>query len=103
MEHPGFFERAAPIRLRALAERLGVDLAHGADGDTLIVDVKTLGEAAGGHLAFLDNRRYLDRLAVTRASACLLAPIYRARVPAGTAALLTATPYRGFALALGYF
>ena len=42
-------------------------------------------------------------LAATRASACLVAPAFAARVPEGTAALVMAQPYRGFALALQLF
>ena len=39
---------------------------------------------------FFDNRKYLDQLAATRASACLVAPAFAARVPEGTAALVMA-------------
>src|SRR3974390_1716902 len=103
MEHPGFFQRAMPIPLSALAAKIGADLAPDADGSTLIDDVKPLGEAACGTLSFLDNRKYLPQLAATRASACLVAPVFRARVPSHTAALVTAAPYRAFALALQHF
>ena len=100
MEHPGFFERAAPIRLEALAKTLGAQLGPGADGEALIRDVKPLSEAGPGDISFFENRKYLDQLGVTRATACLVAPAFAARVPAGTAAAVMAAPYRGFALAL---
>jgi UDP-3-O-[3-hydroxymyristoyl] glucosamine N-acyltransferase len=103
MEHPGFFERAMPIPLSALAAKIGAEPAQDADGSTLIDDVKPLAEAARGSLSFLDNRKYLDQLAATQASACLVAPAFRARVPSHTAALVTAAPYRAFALALQHF
>jgi UDP-3-O-[3-hydroxymyristoyl] glucosamine N-acyltransferase len=103
MEHPGFFERAAPLPLQALAEKIGVALAPGADGDALICDVRPLAEAGAGHLAFFDNRKYLQQLIATRAGACLVAPTFAPRLPAATAALLTPAPYRAFALALGHF
>lgn len=103
MEHPGFFERAAPVRLAALAEALGARVGAGADADLLIRDVKGLAEARPGDLSFFDNRKYLDALVATRASACLVAPAFAARVPQGTAALVMDQPYRGFAQSLKLF
>jgi UDP-3-O-[3-hydroxymyristoyl] glucosamine N-acyltransferase len=103
MDHPGFFERAAPIPVSALADRLGAQLAPGGDADVLIHDVRPLAEAARGHLAFLDNRKYLAQLGATRASACLVAPPLVERVPDGTAALVVAAPYHAFARALALF
>jgi UDP-3-O-[3-hydroxymyristoyl] glucosamine N-acyltransferase len=103
MEHPGFFERAAPVRLEALAGKLGARLGPGGEADRLIHDVKPLGEANTGHLTFVDNRKYLPQLGTTLASACLVAPAFAGRVPKGTAALIMDAPYRGFALALQLF
>ena len=103
MEHAGFFERAAPIRLAALAQKVGAQLGPGADGDALIRDVRGLADAGAGHVTFLDNRRYLGQLAATRATACLVAPAFAARVPEGVATLVMALPYRGFAVALQHF
>jgi UDP-3-O-[3-hydroxymyristoyl] glucosamine N-acyltransferase len=100
MEHPGFFEKAAPIRLGALAEQVGAELGAGADGEILIHNVKPLVDAGAGELSFFDNRKYLPQLQATRASACLVAPAFAERVPQGTAVVLTPTPYRAFALAL---
>jgi UDP-3-O-[3-hydroxymyristoyl] glucosamine N-acyltransferase len=103
MEHPGFFDRAGPFRLEAVAQMVGAEIGAGADPATLIRDVKPLADAGVGHISFLDNRKYLAQLGNTRASACLVAPAFVDRVPPGTAALVTASPYRGFALALQLF
>jgi UDP-3-O-[3-hydroxymyristoyl] glucosamine N-acyltransferase len=103
MEHPGFFERAAPVRLEVLAQKVGAQLGSGADPDILIHDVKSLADAGAGDVTFLDNRKYLSQLGTTRASACLVAPAFAARVPGQVAALAMAQPYRGFALALQLF
>ncbi|MCL4767691.1 MAG: UDP-3-O-(3-hydroxymyristoyl)glucosamine N-acyltransferase [Hyphomicrobiaceae bacterium] len=103
MEHPGFFERAGPFPLAEVARAAGAELARGADGSRPIGNVRSLADAGSGHVSFLDNRKYLPQLQTTRAGACLVAPAFAARVPAGTAALLTRTPYRGFALALQLF
>jgi UDP-3-O-[3-hydroxymyristoyl] glucosamine N-acyltransferase len=103
MEHPGFFERAPPCRLADLAGEIGAQLGAGADGAALISDVKPLADAGVGDLSFVDNRKYLSKLAATRASACLVAPAFLARVPATCAALVMDAPYRGFALAMQLF
>ena len=103
MDHPGFFQRHAPMPVRVLAEKVGAQLAPGGDPDAVIRDVRPLAEATEGHLAFLDNRKYLAQLRTTRASACLVAPAMADRVPKGTAALLVDIPYRAFAQALTLF
>ena len=103
MEHPGFFKRAAPVRVADLAAKIGAELARGADPDALIRDVRPLTEAGRDDLSFFNNRKYLPQLAATQALACLVAPPFAARVPAGTAALTLDAPYRGFALALQHF
>ena len=97
---PGFFQKAAPIRLGALAEKIGAELGARSDSEILIHDVKPLVDAGAGELSFFDNRKYLPQLQSTRALACLLAPAFAERVPKGTAVVLTPTPYRAFALAL---
>jgi UDP-3-O-[3-hydroxymyristoyl] glucosamine N-acyltransferase len=103
MEHPGFFERAAPIPLHVLADRLGATLGAGGDRAALIRDVKPLSEASRGELSFVDNRKYLAQLEGTHASACLVAPAFAGRVPGATAALIVEAPYRAFAQALALF
>ena len=103
MEHPGFFERAGPLSVAAIAERLGATLASGTDAAQLITDIRPLDEAKPGHLTFLDNRKYLPQLAAARASAILIAPAFASRVPFGAAVLQLKNPYRGFAQALALF
>src|SRR5262245_57574977 len=103
MEHPGFFERAAPIRVADLAAKIGAKLGGNADPDALVHDVKPLADAGRRDLSFIDNRKYLPLLASTQALACLVAPQFASRMPTGTAALTLDAPYRGFALALQHF
>ena len=62
-----------------------------------------LADASEHDLSFLDNRKYAIHLTHTRAAACLVAPAFAANVPKGTSPLITAEPYRGFALALQLF
>ena len=103
MQHPGFFDRAGPFSIAELALATGSELPPGADGAHLIEDVRPLNEAGPSHIAFLDNRKFLEQLSGTTAGACLVAPVFVDRVPAGTVALKTKVPYRGFAQLLQKF
>ncbi len=103
MEHPGFFERAAPMAVGDLARKLEAELQPGSDPSHSVHDVKSLADAAANHISFIDNRKYLDALASTAAGVCLVAPALVERVPAGTIRLVTRAPYRAFAQALQLF
>jgi UDP-3-O-[3-hydroxymyristoyl] glucosamine N-acyltransferase len=102
MQHPGFFERAGPFALDVIAKATGAECTE-APTAFVVSDVRPLAEAGPGDISFLDNRKYLPDLERTRAGACLITPALADRVPAGTARLVTRTPYRGFALALQLF
>jgi len=103
MEHPGFFDRAGPIALRDVASAVGAELGANVDPDLQINDVRPLDGAGAGDLSFIDNPKYLPALAGTKASACIVAPKFTRKVPDGTAALVMAEPYRGFAKAIALF
>ena len=103
MEHPGFYERHGPFTLKDLCPRIEAELPSGADASLAVVDVRTLADAGPGHVSFLDNKRYLPQLGLTKASACLVHPAFAARVPAGCVPVLAKAPYRSFALALAAF
>lgn len=103
MEHPGFFERAGPFSLRDMIEAAGASPAGEVDLNAKIKDVRPLDVAGKGDLSFLDNPKYLPLFAQTGASACLVAPKFAGQAPAGTAALVTPEPYRGFAKVLALF
>jgi UDP-3-O-[3-hydroxymyristoyl] glucosamine N-acyltransferase len=103
MEHPGFFERAGPFSLRALMEAAGATASGEVDLAAEIKDVRPLDAAGEGDLSFLDNPKYLPLFAHTGATACLVAPKFANQAPAGTAALVTPEPYRGFAKVLALF
>jgi UDP-3-O-[3-hydroxymyristoyl] glucosamine N-acyltransferase len=84
---------AAGISLRQLAERCGAELAG--DGDVVIDRVATLDAAGEGAITFLSNPKYRARLAVTRASAVIVAP---RDAPATTLPkLVTENPYAAYA------
>lgn len=63
----------------------------------VISGVGPLDHAGDGEISFIDNPKYLAALERTRASACICAPKYTARVPKGTIAIEVRDPYRAFA------
>ena len=63
--------------------------------DSRITDIAPLDRARSSDITFLDNAKYLDALATTRAGACLLAPRFTGP-PHGLVTLVTAEPYRAF-------
>jgi UDP-3-O-[3-hydroxymyristoyl] glucosamine N-acyltransferase len=103
MADPRFFRLGPPLSLRALAERTGAELGDNTDPERLMRDVASL-ETAGQHdITFLDNLKYLPIFATTRAGAAFVQPAYAERAPKALALLLTAAPYRAFALAAQAF
>jgi UDP-3-O-[3-hydroxymyristoyl] glucosamine N-acyltransferase len=64
--------------------------------DRRIFGIAPLDRARPSDIAFLDNARYLDRLASTRAGACLTSERFEQRAPAALTVLRTPAPYRDF-------
>lgn len=93
-----FHHRSGAFALGELAEIAGAKLGQGADPAKVIEDVAPLDQAGPSALSFLDNVRYKDQFAVTRAGACIVTPEMRERAPVGLALLLTPQPYKAYAL-----
>jgi UDP-3-O-[3-hydroxymyristoyl] glucosamine N-acyltransferase len=103
MEHPGFFHRAGPFTLRALAEATGAVLDTQDDPEQQVSDVAPLDCAGAADVSFFDNAKYLAQFEQTKAGACFVGPKFAARRPAGVAGLTTPEPYRAYAKALWRF
>ncbi len=103
MQHPGFFQRVGPFTLDSIATHLGAEIAPGVDRALELHDVRPLDLATASDISFLDNKKYLPQLEATSAAACLVAPAFASRMPKSCAALLTPTPYVGFARVLKLF
>ncbi len=101
MSEAVFFTPARSFTVAEIAATVGAPLPEGADGSREIVGVAPLDRAGPRDLVFLDNPRYAGELDTTTAAACLVAPKYAGRVPAGTIALVTPHPYHAFAAVLG--
>ena len=96
MEHPGFFERAGPFALGAVAAAADAKLADGVGSRSRPEGCETPrrgGQRATSHFSTTRNISRPSR--PRRASACLVAPKFANQAPAGTACLVTPEPYRG--------
>jgi UDP-3-O-[3-hydroxymyristoyl] glucosamine N-acyltransferase len=100
MAEPVFFPKALRLTLAEVAEVAGATLPAGIDGGEMIAGAAPLEAAGRDDLAYMDNAKYVDALASTRARACLVSRRFASRVPEGTIALVTAQPYRAFAVIL---
>ncbi|MDR7038014.1 UDP-3-O-[3-hydroxymyristoyl] glucosamine N-acyltransferase [Methylobacterium sp. BE186] len=97
MSDPVFFTANGTLSLGDIAEAAGLSLPEGADPATLLTGAAPLESAGPADLAYMDNARYGDALAATRAGVCLVSPRFAPRVPAATVALVTRDPYRIYA------
>jgi len=103
MADPRFFQRAGPYSLAQLAELTGASLRDPADRERLLVDVAPLEAAGAEDLTFLDNRKYLDAFALSRAGAAIVHERAIDRAPPGMALLIAQQPYKAFARAARAF
>jgi UDP-3-O-[3-hydroxymyristoyl] glucosamine N-acyltransferase len=103
MADPRFFDRAGPFSLGELASRVDAELAPSADPATLVQDVAPIDVAGPEHLSFLDNKKYADAFAHTKAGAVIVHPSMASKAPEGVALLLAADPYRSYAKAARAF
>ncbi len=98
MADPRFFTVAGPFSLDQLAEICGAEIGGGADPAATFTEVAPLDRAGPGQVSFLDNKRYVGQFRASAAGACIVAPKYAEQAPAGMALLITANPYRAYAL-----
>jgi UDP-3-O-[3-hydroxymyristoyl] glucosamine N-acyltransferase len=89
-----FFLKTGPHHLAAVAK---VAEGEAADCDLRLTGVAPLQLARPDHVSFLDNRKYADALAATRAGAVIVHPDMAHRVPSHSVAIITPTPYRAWA------
>ncbi len=99
MPDPRFHAPPRPVEIGVLAARIDAELADPANARRVVTGVSPLDAAEAGDLSFLDNRKYVDDLAATRAEAIILAPAMRARAPDRAALIVCEDPYRAYARA----
>jgi UDP-3-O-[3-hydroxymyristoyl] glucosamine N-acyltransferase len=93
---PDFFPKSSELTIREIAALTRAEPRVGVPLDRRIGNIAPLDTAGPADITFLDNQKYLDDLAATRAGACLLAPRFQAAAPDTLAVLVTAEPYRAF-------
>jgi UDP-3-O-[3-hydroxymyristoyl] glucosamine N-acyltransferase len=95
-----FFKQNTSLTLGDVAVLAKVSLPDGADITHIIRGASPVETAGGNDIAYMDNAKYADALSATRALACFVSPRFVDKVPAGTHALVTPTPYHAFAAVL---
>lgn len=103
MADPRFFARAGPFALAELAQASGAQLAHEGDGARVCRDVAPLETAGPDEASFLENRKYLGAFRSSRAGAAFVDEAAARDAPPGMALLLSAEPYKAYALAAQLF
>ncbi|MGE0821269.1 MAG: UDP-3-O-(3-hydroxymyristoyl)glucosamine N-acyltransferase [Candidatus Binatia bacterium] len=86
------------MKLAEIAERLGCELRG--SGEVEIHGVNSIDEAQEKELTFVANKKYLTKLAATKAAAVILAPN---DLDVVLPSLRTPNPYLAFAKVLGWF
>src|SRR5215467_2647536 len=96
MTEPLFLNAVKSLTVAEIAALTGAQPAAGAPLDRVITNIAPLDSARPSDLAFFDNSKYLDDLAVTRAGACLMSPRFAGKAPPRVAVLTAREPYRAF-------
>jgi UDP-3-O-[3-hydroxymyristoyl] glucosamine N-acyltransferase len=95
-----FFARTGPHSLADIAVLAGAETDA---PEKLVFGVAPLQSAGPEDISFLDNRRYADLLAGTKAGAVIVHPDFGVKVPAGAAAIITPEPYVAWAKVTALF
>src|SRR5215813_14654110 len=79
-----------------IAALTGAKLRPGDPADRPICNIAPLDTAGSSDISFLENSKYADELATTRAGACLIAPRFAGDAPRHLVVLETPQPYPAF-------
>jgi UDP-3-O-[3-hydroxymyristoyl] glucosamine N-acyltransferase len=93
---PDFFRTSREVTIREIVALTHAEPRPGVPLDRRIGNIAPLDTARSGDITFLDDAKFLDALAATRAGACLVAPRFATAAPKKLAVLVTAEPYRAF-------
>jgi UDP-3-O-[3-hydroxymyristoyl] glucosamine N-acyltransferase len=103
MPDPRFFNRAGPFTLEALAAISGARLVDRRQSGRLFRDVAPLETAGPEDVSFLENRKYIEAFACSRAGAAFIDEGAAGRAPPEMALLVSREPYKAYALAAQAF
>ena len=96
MTAPTFTSPPTPMTVSDIAALTKAVAPDGAKGSFEIRNVAALDRAGPHDLAFMDNAKYADQLARTRAGACLISPRFEKQAPPHVVLLRSPQPYRAF-------
>ena len=91
-----FFSQPAGLTVREIVALTGAVPRNGARLDRTVSGIASLDRARPADIVFIDNAKYLDALAATRAGVCLATEKFEARAPAALTVLRTTQPFRDF-------
>jgi UDP-3-O-[3-hydroxymyristoyl] glucosamine N-acyltransferase len=89
---------ARALTVGEIATLTGAEPGMAADLSRPISDIAALDRAGPRDLTFIDNAKYANELAATRAGACLATARFEPDVPSRVAALRAREPYRAFVM-----
>jgi hypothetical protein len=95
---PDFFPPNRQLTIEEIVKLTGAKPRPNTPLDRRIRDIAPLDRARSTDITFLDNPKYLDPLATTRAGVCLTAPRFAAQAPDKLAVLVAPEPYRAFVM-----
>ena len=95
---PDFFPPNRELTIEEIVKLTGAEPRPDTPLDRRIRDIAPLDRARSTDITFLDNPKYLDGLATTRAGICLTAPRFAAQAPDKLAVLVAPEPYRAFVM-----
>jgi UDP-3-O-[3-hydroxymyristoyl] glucosamine N-acyltransferase len=96
MTETSFHPRATALTVGEIVTMTGARPRPGAPLDRPIRSIAPLDQAGPADLTFLDNPKYSDLLAETRAGACLIARRFEALAAPELCVLVAGNPYRAF-------
>jgi UDP-3-O-[3-hydroxymyristoyl] glucosamine N-acyltransferase len=96
MADPQFFSSESTLTVGEIATRTGAEPRPGTDLDRRIRNIAPIDLAGPDDLTFLDNVKFADELATTRAGAVLTTTRFEPRAPAGMNLLRSRRPYEAF-------
>jgi UDP-3-O-[3-hydroxymyristoyl] glucosamine N-acyltransferase len=96
MTEPFYFAPACTLTVGDVVRLTGAEPRPGTALDRPISNIAPLDRAGPRDLTFLDNAKYAEQLATTRAAACLTTPRFEKNAPKGLAILNARDPYRAF-------
>jgi UDP-3-O-[3-hydroxymyristoyl] glucosamine N-acyltransferase len=91
-----FFPRPQALTVRDIAALTGAMPRDGTNLDHAVAGIAALERARSSDLVFIDSPKYIDRLAGTRAGACLTIDRFVEVAPASLNVLQTKQPFRDF-------